>query len=79
MTITITSTDRVVEVQTPAGEIPARVWEGKTESGISVWCLVTRVGVYASSYQSQFERELAEQPAPASPSAVECFPLRMIL
>ncbi len=42
MTITISSTDRVVEIETDDGraKVPARVWEGKTESGIPVFCLV---------------------------------------
>jgi hypothetical protein len=74
--ITIESTDKIVELD----GIPARIWEGKTESGIELHCLVTRVlvkeGLPVSHYH-QFEKELQEQRKPSS--AVEAIPLRMIL
>ncbi len=76
MKITIESTTQVVEVN----GIPARVWEGTTESGIKVVCLVPRVAV--SKYESpdvhaQFKQELLECKPPSAEVAV--FPLRMIL
>ena len=52
--------------------------EGKTESGIPVVCLVTRVAVHKDQDTSQFERELAEQRPPSS-AAIEAIPLRMII
>jgi hypothetical protein len=73
MKITIENTAQIVEVN----NVPARVWVGKTESGIEVQCLITRVCVLKTDDCSQFERELAEQPAPAV--EVRAFPLRLIL
>lgn len=78
MKITMESTTRIVELVAPGGGIvPARMWEGQTESGIAVQVLVTRVAVLKTDDCSQFESELKEQKAPS----VEwmAFPLRMIL
>lgn len=75
MTITMHSTDQIVEVQ---GGIRARVWQGKTASGIEVQVLVTRIALHKDSDCSQFERELEETPAPKA-AGQGAFPLRMIL
>lgn len=75
MRITIENTDRIVEVNGLEG----RVWEGETEDGIAVFCVVTRIAVHASSDTAQFERELRETPAPASPDACQAIPRRMVL
>ena len=73
MKATIESTSKIVTLN----GIPARVWEGETESGIGVICFITRVAVKEGEDQSQFEKELT---ATREPSAeVESFPLRMIL
>lgn len=78
--ITIESTTRVVEVQLHPGAapVPGRIWEGETESGIPVTCLVTRVAVKNGHPTEQFERELQEQ-RPPSAEAIQAIPLRMIL
>lgn len=80
MKLTIESTTRVVQLRLePEGlEIPARVWEGKTESGIPVICLVTCVAVDQDHDLSEFEREL-EACKPPRAAASEAFPLRLIL
>jgi hypothetical protein len=72
--LTIESTTRVVIVN----GVPARIWEGTSESGVRVLCLVTRVAVESEQDCSQFERELSEQRAPSSES-LEAFPLRLLL
>ena len=41
MTLIIESTSKIVELN----GVPARVWEGHTESGIKVHCFITRVSV----------------------------------
>lgn len=74
MKIVIESTDRVVDVN----GVPARVWEGKTESGIEVICCITRIAAPKSENLSQFERELKET-RPVSDRATTIFPLRMVL
>ena len=82
MKITITSSSQVVMVRTPGGpgkgEVPARIWEGHTASGIPVICLVTRIAVKNDQDCSQFERELQEC-KPPSIEAMQVFPLRLIL
>lgn len=71
MTITVSSTTKLVELN----GVPARIWEGKTESGIPVHCYVTRIAVAAEGVDhSQFEAELQEQRKP-SPDA-EALPMK---
>lgn len=76
MELIIESTSKTVEIN----GLPARVWEGRTASGIPVHCFITRVavaeGLPAASY-SEFEKELAEQRKPSV--GVEAIPLRFIL
>ena len=73
MKITIESTTAMTYVN----DVPCRLWEGVTESGIQVQCLITRIAVHESQDCTQFDRELKEQRAPSlGPNA---FPLRMIL
>lgn len=74
MKLTIEQTTRIVEIH----GVPARIWEGTTESGVRVLCLVTRVAVERSEDCSQFERELKETRAP-SVESLEAFPLRLLL
>jgi len=57
--------------------VPARLWEGRTASGVEVQMLVTRVAANEESDLSEFMRELTEQRKPEFP--VLAFPLRMIL
>jgi hypothetical protein len=73
MKITITSTTKIVHVN----GVPARIWEGKTDSGIPVHCYVTRIAVPLGADHSQFERELQEHAAPRA--EVGAIPLRLIL
>lgn len=73
MKINIESTSKIVELN----GVPARIWEGHTESGIPVHCFITRVAVHKDENHAQFERELQEQVVP-SPD-VEAIPLRLIL
>lgn len=73
MQIEIESTEKIVELN----GVPARVWEGKTKSGIPVHCFVTRISPQTHDNIEQFEQELKEQRAP-SPE-VAAYPLRLIL
>lgn len=78
MKITIESTSRIVQVQGDnGGLIPARVWEGHTDSGIAVHCLLTRIAALKTEDLSQFEAELVEQRPPTA--IAEAFPARMVL
>lgn len=73
MKITLENTSKIVEFN----GVPARVWEGKTESGVTVVAFITRVAVPDTEDCTQFDRELQ---ATRQPSAlVNAFPARMIL
>jgi hypothetical protein len=78
--ITLESTDRLVRItgrDCPTDcEVPGRVWEGTTESGIPVVCVITRIAT-DSPDQTQFQKELQECEAPTKRADV--FPLRMII
>ena len=73
MRITIESTTKVVTLN----GVPARIWEGRTESGVPVHAYVTRIAVERTEDTAEFERDLQEHRAP-SPE-VEAIPLRLLL
>ena len=76
MKILIESTTQITHVN----DVPARIWEGTTESGIKVICLVTRIAISkdeSAEDQEQFKKELQECKPPSTEVAV--YPLRMIL
>jgi hypothetical protein len=73
MKITIESTSKTVTLN----GVPARIWEGQTESGVKIHAFITRVAVPLDEDHSQFERELQEHRTP-SPE-VQAIPLRLIL
>lgn len=79
MKITIENTTKLVGLKTSedSPEVMARVWEGHTESGVRVQCLIVRIGAEATEDLSQFQRELEECKAPSAD--VQMFPLRMII
>ena len=80
MKITVESTTKVVYLSTPESKghsVPARVWEGHTESGIAVQCLVTRIAASKTENLAQFMRELEEERLPSA--EVQAYPLRMVL
>lgn len=79
MKLIIESTTKFVELQPQggAGVVPARVWEGHTDTGIPVHVYITRVAVAHAQNQTQFEAELQEC-RPPSPE-VAAIPLRLIL
>jgi hypothetical protein len=74
MKITIESTEKIVDVN----GVPARIWEGQTESGIPVHCFVTRIAVHKDDpRQEEFQKELLEQKTPSMD--VQGYPLRLII
>ena len=78
--ITIESTNKVIEFvssETVWSPVPARVWEGHTESGIPVVAFITRIAVHRERDQSQFEEELKSVRNPSAD--MEAIPLRLIL
>ena len=73
MKVTLESTTKIVHLN----GVPARVWEGHTESGIPCHAYLTRIAVAKDQDASQFERELLEQRAP-SPE-IQAIPARMVI
>jgi hypothetical protein len=76
MQITIKNTSKIVQLN----GIPARVWEGKTSSGIKVTAFISRITISkdeSAEVINQFETELKQQSAPSV--EVEAIPLRLIL
>lgn len=76
MKATIESTLKMTEIN----GIPARAWAGKTESGIPVMALITRIAPLVdrdAPEQAEFQRELQETRAPFA--EIKAIPLRMIL
>lgn len=74
MKITIESTNKIVELN----NVPARIWEGETETGIKVHCFITRVAVAKDEARiAEFENELQETREP-SPE-IKGIPARLIL
>lgn len=84
MKITIESTSKIVTLEVGGRDVPARVWQGETESGIPVQCFVTRIAPEIrkdhpeiDTLTAVFERDLRRQADPRP--TVEAIPLRMIL
>lgn len=75
MKVTLTSTEKIVTLN----GVPARVWEGETDTGIQCHAFVTRIAVDRNDEEgcAQFAAELQENRPPRPELAV--YPLRMIL
>ena len=75
MKITIESTTKIVTLD---DSIPARIWEGETESGIKVHCFITRIAIAKEETRTEeFQKELQETRAPSA--EMMAFPSRLIL
>lgn len=87
MKIIIESTDKITSLEIRDGmhgiSMPARIWEGHTESGIPVHCFITRIAPTVEDKPEnagkfrEFEAELKEQRKPSVDIAA--IPLRLIL
>ena len=73
MKLTLTSTSKIVAIN----GVPARIWEGHTESGIAVHAFITRVAVHTALDTTEFERELQEHEPPSAD--VADYPPRLVL
>lgn len=61
MKIEIESTTKMVQFN----DVPARVWEGKTASGIPVHCYITMIAVKNDLDSTEFHKELREHRLPS--------------
>lgn len=80
MRVTLESTSRIVHVVGEAGDtVPGRVWEGRTDSGIPVFAVVTRIAAEDDGADlGQFEAEL-QRCADPTPQSFAAIPARLIL
>lgn len=74
MKITIESTSKLVQLN----GVPARIWEGKTESGIPVHCFITRIAAPLEEDQTEFLQQLQEHKAP-SPEIARSYDYRYLI
>ena len=77
MKVTLESTTKIVLLIVEGREVPARIWEGETASGIPCHAYITRIAVANGLDSTEFERELEEK-RPATP-AVQAIPTRLII
>jgi hypothetical protein len=70
MKITLELTDTIVTTKTPDGSMPARVWEGRTESGFPIYAYVTRVFAILPDDVTRIERE-QEATRPMTPTVLQ--------
>ncbi len=77
MKVELESTGKIVRLVVDGREVPARIWEGTTSSGIPCHAYITRIAVADDQDAAEFERELLEQRR-ATP-AVEAIPSRLII
>lgn len=74
MKVTLESTSKIVHLN----GVPARIWEGKTDSGIVVHAFITRMAIDKDEPNAeQFEKELKEVVPPST--GVSVYPLNLIL
>lgn len=83
MKITIESTSKLVEIQSDVGaSIPARIWEGMTDTGIPVHCYVTRIcpsllPPLSPAIEAEFKESLMECKPPSR--ILDGIPLKFFL
>jgi len=80
MKITIENTSVITQLVVNGIDVPARIWQGETDSGVPVHVFITRIAPEIPKddpRQEQFIKELKEQAAPRP--TVVTIPLRMIL
>jgi hypothetical protein len=76
MKIIIENTNKVVQLN----GVPARIWEGETESGVPVICYVNMISprTHDAEVNARFERELKEV-RNASPAAARAYDMRYFI
>jgi hypothetical protein len=77
MTVNLQSTDKIVTLVTPTGEVQCRVWEGYTAAGVACHAFIPRIACKLDADAKEFERDLKETRTPTAD--VAAIPLRLIL
>lgn len=79
MTVILHNTDRIVTLVVDGKDVPARIWEGYTDTGIQCHAYITRIAVHQDLDSSAFDRELQHKPRPLSKELTDAIPLRLIV
>jgi len=82
MKINLHSTTKIVNIIFDGVPVPARIWEGATESGIPVHAFITRIcPTISEPLPDAVEREFANQLQECAPPSadIQWIPLRLIL
>lgn len=74
MKIILQNTERIVDVN----GIKSRLWEGVTEKGILIHCLIIRIAVNSESNHTEFEKELLSC-SPPSAAGQAAFPVHLVV
>ena len=74
MTVTLHSTTKVVQLN----DKPARIWEGKTDTGISVHAFIPLIAADEKANQDAFEKGLNSHAAPSA-EIEKVYPLKMFI
>lgn len=84
MKVTLENTDKIVTLAINGKEVPARIWQGESESGIPVHAFITRIvpeihetDPNIDALTEEFEREL-KRTADAR-AVTQSIPLHLIL
>jgi hypothetical protein len=78
MKVTLESTTKIVALVINGVEVEARVWEGRTSSGIACHAYITRIAVHREDDASEFDRELKQMRDPVNPD-VAAMPRRIVI
>ncbi len=82
MKITLESTTKIVDLFIDGAKVPARIWEGVTETGTPVHAFITRIApTIPLPLSDQVEKEFGLQLQECRPpsAVIEAIPLRLIL
>lgn len=73
MKVTLQNTTKMVELN----GVPARIWEGTTESGIKVHAFITRIACDRDADQEEFQKDLKKCIQPSL--EIDSYPSRLML
>jgi len=77
MKVTLESTSKIVALIVNGADVPARIWEGESSTGVKCHAYITRIAVSKDDDAGEFERDLTVHAAPTP--EIRAIPLRMIL
>lgn len=77
MKVTLENTTKIVTLNINGHDVPARIWEGKTEKGIKCHAFITRIAVHKDDDAAEFEKDLQECEEPSA--EIDAIPMHIII